>query len=995
MLRSNRNSLRNVLHYWRDLEFFLPFDLDEVIERNENIIKITQTSPVYLPWVNPSMFNLDPERRYGYDLYFAPFNKSQIRERLCDILPTIDQEKFEDPRELTGLSCFARVILDEFGRLNLDDLSVSTLPWALGCLCKKEKLSLSNFDEFIESFIQSTRRIVGVFEFSNNEEVENNLDEVNEDTKNFNRESLNTNSISSLVNLIIQGSPIEFFPNKLIGILVPYPLRKRTSKNEDRTPPRTATNNYPDLSLTSSQSNKNTQSLQSDTKSSNIPSLLEQVRKKRKIDILNSFCLRDLERVYEWVSEKSPNLSLLESYTQDRSFDNKNRIDLLSDGARSVLKRYFSARSLCLGRWPSDSNKKSSLHQQLVTNRFFVDGTGIHSVNGPPGTGKTTLLRDIFSEIIVRRAINLSKLYSPKDAFQSQVKEVKISSSTFWIRPLIQSLTGFEIVVASNNNAAVENITKELPKYKAISHEYSEFRYLESIAKHYQRYTSSEKSNSKSVQGEIFKSRDIFDWWGLPSIALGNKRNRDAFRFGFLRPPYKESDNEKNTRTALNSLTLREWRNNAGSGGISFHNARHDFLKKLTIVESENNKLKFDRNCSFLNLDTPLNSYETQLEAPYQDPLLNHQRNELFLAALKLHESWLREVPRLESEIAAIDRLISSPQRLSSEDALTLWQIFFMIVPIVSTTLASVERMFAPLGAASLGNVIIDEAGQATPQSTIGILARAKKALIVGDQMQLKPIVQIPSAIEEKIALQMQIDSNTRNLVSPLISSAQSLADQQEALGTLLGNSYSPNQTWIGMPLLIHRRCAEPMFSLSNSIAYNNLMINAQNEELENSILGDSHWLVVKGEARLKQWVPEQGMAACKMIAKALATRSSSLPDLFVITPFKAIRTNFSSLLAASLKELGYDSYTRAYFKKRIGTIHTFQGREAECVILLLGCDQRTAAGADWAGSEANLLNVAITRAKKFLYVIGDDDIWHRRGYFSDLEKALPKKVFN
>lgn len=71
--------------------------------------------------------------------------------------------------------------------------------------------------------------------------------------------------------------------------------------------------------------------------------------------------------------------------------------------------------------------------------------------------------------------------------------------------------------------------------------------------------------------------------------------------------------------------------------------------------------------------------------------------------------------------------------------------------------------------------------------------------------------------------------------------------------------------------------------------------------------------------------------------------------------------------------------------------MHAFQGKEARIVLFVLGCDFNTQGAANWAGQKPNLVNVAVTRAKDLLYVIGDVDLWHNRGFFSDLEKALPK----
>jgi len=73
-----------------------------------------------------------------------------------------------------------------------------------------------------------------------------------------------------------------------------------------------------------------------------------------------------------------------------------------------------------------------------------------------------------------------------------------------------------------------------------------------------------------------------------------------------------------------------------------------------------------------------------------------------------------------------------------------------------------------------------------------------------------------------------------------------------------------------------------------------------------------------------------------------------------------------------------------------IGTIHTVQGREAEAVIFVLGAPSPQQIGArNWAGGRPNLLNVAITRAKEVVYVIGNKTLWKEAGYFKELADRL------
>ena len=48
-----------------------------------------------------------------------------------------------------------------------------------------------------------------------------------------------------------------------------------------------------------------------------------------------------------------------------------------------------------------------------------------------------------------------------------------------------------------------------------------------------------------------------------------------------------------------------------------------------------------------------------------------------------------------------------------------------------------------------------------------------------------------------------------------------------------------------------------------------------------------------------------------------------------------------------------------------VGTVHTFQGKEAPIVFFVLGADRQSSGAARWAVTEANIMNVAATRAKR------------------------------
>ncbi|MEV5723697.1 hypothetical protein [Micrococcus luteus] len=96
-------------------------------------------------------------------------------------------------------------------------------------------------------------------------------------------------------------------------------------------------------------------------------------------------------------------------------------------------------------------------------------GPGLMGVNGLPGTGKTTMLGDILASNVVERAHRMSACENPFDAFTERTHEwTGEDRMRRRARELRPEVVGFEMVVASANNAAVENLSEEVPQRSAI-----------------------------------------------------------------------------------------------------------------------------------------------------------------------------------------------------------------------------------------------------------------------------------------------------------------------------------------------------------------------------------------------------------------------------------------------------------------------------------------------------------------------------------------------
>src|SRR5690606_7413849 len=151
--------------------------------------------------------------------------------------------------------------------------------------------------------------------------------------------------------------------------------------------------------------------------------------------------------------------------------------------------------------------------------------------------------------------------------------------------------------------------------------------------------------------------------------------------------------------------------------------------------------------------------------------------------------------------------------------------------------------------------------------------------------------------------------------------------------------------------------------------------------------LGPSSWIDVQGQPQEK-WSPQEGHIVLDLLTKLKQKNIS--PDLYIVTPFVVVQDNMRRVIRESGILQGWVTDPYRWTSERVGTVHTVQGREAEAVIFVLGAPSPTQGGArGWAGGRPNLLNVAVTRAKEVVYVVGNRSLWQKAGLFSELADRL------
>jgi len=152
--------------------------------------------------------------------------------------------------------------------------------------------------------------------------------------------------------------------------------------------------------------------------------------------------------------------------------------------------------------------------------------------------------------------------------------------------------------------------------------------------------------------------------------------------------------------------------------------------------------------------------------------------------------------------------------------------------------------------------------------------------------------------------------------------------------------------------------------------------------------------------------VPAQGDALERILRRLNdAEFGVRLGQIYVLSPFVKVAGRCRSLVsrefravieaeltADSVKREDLDAAVREFLKTHVGTVHTMQGKEADVVIFVLGTDPSPGKSAvDWASRTVNLLNVAVSRARRRFFVIGSYAEWSGAPNFSVLAKRLPR----
>ncbi|QRN52230.1 AAA domain-containing protein [Dyella caseinilytica] len=352
--------------------------------------------------------------------------------------------------------------------------------------------------------------------------------------------------------------------------------------------------------------------------------------------------------------------------------------------------------------------------------------------------------------------------------------------------------------------------------------------------------------------------------------------------------------------------------------------------------------------------------------------------------------------------LAQRERLITR-HPLNVEEAL---RRICMLTPCIVSTLHSAPRLLEiqrdfvdPADPVThvLGKVdllVVDEAGQASPELAASIFALARRAAVVGDIKQLAPIWNNTPLTEFGIAAQ----TDTLAHLDAIVRSRRSVAS-----GSILGVARLLSR-WrerndLGVSLRYHYRCKPNIISYCNTLAYDGQLI-ARTREDDKGPEPTMAWVAVDATPvpvsgswsnpreveEIVSWIVERWPTW----RKHPQTENKSLHEIIaLITPYRPqadlLKSSLKNAIEHARKKHGGDWPDKEDVEKVvIGTVHKLQGAERPivCFSLVEGPEQ---SGTSFIDTERSLLNVAVSRAKRSFIIFANP----RRLFSDDLRREV------
>jgi hypothetical protein len=234
--------------------------------------------------------------------------------------------------------------------------------------------------------------------------------------------------------------------------------------------------------------------------------------------------------------------------------------------------------------------------------------------------------------------------------------------------------------------------------------------------------------------------------------------------------------------------------------------------------------------------------------------------------------------------------------------------------------------------------VILDEASQIDQALAAGALLRARRAVVVGDPRQLRHVSFVAD------------DEVTRSLGRHGLAGAAAVLDvrRNSVLDVAAGVTHV---TWLDE----HHRSLPHLIEFSARRFYDGrLTVATRHPHNEATDVIDVVRTATGTEPEL-----EAALGQVRQLADGGAT------DIAIITPFRDLADAAQAAVLAA-----YPAEDIERLRLRVGTVHAFQGAEADHAVLVLGLTSHDPAGRRRFVEDPHLFNVFVTRARRTITVV-------------------------
>ncbi|WP_073950464.1 caspase, EACC1-associated type [Streptomyces kebangsaanensis] len=526
---------------------------------------------------------------------------------------------------------------------------------------------------------------------------------------------------------------------------------------------------------------------------------------------------------------------------------------------------------------------------------------------------------------------------------------------------------GQTVLVASTNNKAVDEVWERCEalapgllvrtgNQTAVEHE---LRTLEQLTRSVRPHQS-----SQMYRGELRNHLRVQEAL-RHQLAEVSRRERELADLGRLRFSYAEQHHgdPQTLATALgDDVSLGRWLRRARTAvrlGIFGGWLRSRCLRGLTPLSvPAAGRQDFADLLSFAEAEAAWRRKSTAADAAPADAqlltMLRQTDRQVRETAAALLQASVAE-QAMTARAAIHDRIEAVKSRSPRQ-----WSSLERILPQVSgwAVTARSPRRFRDR-AALFDLVIVDEASQCSTPDVLPLLFRARRALVIGDPMQLQHIT----------TLQPRQEAEAHRGAGLRASWLDEHRFEHRRYSSFHAAAHAAGETLL---LDEHFRCHPDIVGISNRHCYGNrLTVLTEPRSLRRLAGVDAvQWLDVVGTARRGSngsWMNQEEADRIHLSVERLLMRLPEGSTVGVVTPFRAQK----DLIAERWK---HES------RVRVGTVHTFQGGQQDVILLSLVASARMRPSAvNWLCREVNLWNVAITRARSHLIVFGDRDFWSVR----------------